>query len=1214
MFPFNRQVGRLYRHLLTLTLILFFALPPLHLHGAELARRPFAIPAADAEATLETFSDQAGAQVVYLIEDVRGVATNPVQGPFAIRDALERLVARTELRVEVDGKTGAFVVRRESKSPAEAKDSAPTSKPPSTTMKKTTPSRLSAALAALAVTAFAAQPASTSSATTATEEIPVQLSPFEVKSENDGYYAANTTAGTRLNSSLDDLASSTTVVTKKQMTDFALLDINDIFAYEVGTEGSATFTDAEPDRNGSVVDNTSNNPSQANRVRGVGNANISFGNFASNGLVPIDPSNIDGVEISRGPNSSIFGLGNVSGTVNLQPASANVTRNRSSVAFRTDSYGGYRSSLDVNRVIVRRKLALRGSVVFQHDGFERKPSGVDSVRLNGMIRFQPLPKTTITGSISTYRSWGTLVNQTMPRETITAWKAAGSPTWDPVTATAKINGVVQPGAWTNTNLPSYFSASQFLALPTIFVQPDGNATWWGPSRTTLIATSPATPNQNVFLVNTVPGVPTPAQPLFPVDAATSNRGIYDYTSLNLAALNYTQVRQTTSMLQLEQIFFSTPRQLLAFQGGLYKERGVRATDDMWGTGGSGGRTGYIYVDVNERMVDGTANPNVGRPFLGLFNIRARADNYSQRETTREQLAYRLDLRNEPNLLRWLGMHTLSAYDERRTTRARLTRWQDEILNSQPWYAFPTTPRTATTFTTPVMAAQPFYRYYIGDSQGQNVDYAPHKLNPGTYDYTWGNGVTGVFNRNRAEIGGNYFFSQTTGWNRNLLKTQGAALQSFTFKDRIVSTFGYRKDRTWDRSPSPRVYTFGPDGYDLNQESLDILSTAAATTRQGSTKTAGVVVKATSWLRLHANASDSFLPASLAQTGLFRNLLPNPTGEGKDFGASVTLLGGKFVARLNKYSTLQVQSRNNNGGTLAQRVQALDLTTTYAPPGLVNIARGWITRAATAQGITLTTDQINQRISEIAKLDDDYWTSQLSNSLVYAPSDLESRGYELELNYQASRHWTMKFNATQTEAVDKNLSGDITRWIAERMPVWTSIIDPELNRPFFTERYGAAQSAKEFLDSSVLAPLAIAQATEGKSRPQIRKYRANFLTSYQLAGVTENKWLKRTTVGGALRWEDKGAIGYYGVADAAGVYTSLDPFRPIYDKARTYVDLFASYRTRFFRDQINATVQLNVRNVQEGGRLQAISAFPSGAASSYRIVDPRQFVLSVTFDL
>lgn len=1172
----------------------------------------FQIPAGDAARTLYLFSQQARLSVVFPVDAVRGVTTRALEGDFTPRAALVRLIADTPLALVEDPASGAWVVTRSDLSaPASPLSAAPAS--PQAPMQPSRTSRFAAALAALAASADAQTAAAPGAAKPAAENTLV-LSPFEVKAENDGYYAANTTAGTRLNSSLEDLASSTTVVTKKQMADFALLDINDLFAYEAGTEGTATYTEAELDRNGSPVDTTSNNPSAANRVRGVGAANISFGNFASNGLVPIDPSNIDSVEISRGPNSSIFGLGNPSGTVNLQPASANVFRDRASAAFRVDNVGGQRASLDVNRVLAPGKLALRGSVVFQHDAFQRKPSGVDSVRLNGMVRFQPFPKTSFTGSFSSYRSWGTLVNQTMPRETITAWKAAGSPTWDPVTATAKINGTAVPGTWSSGNLPPYFSNAQFAALPTIFVQPDGNVSWWGPSRTTSIATSPATPNQNVFLVNTVAAVPSPAQPLFGTDPATSDRGIYDYTSVNLAALNYTRVNQKTVMLQLEQNFLSTPRHLLAFQGGFYRENGVRETDDMWGTGGSGGRTGYIYVDVNERMVDGTANPNLGRPFLGLFNLRARADNYSRRETMREQLAYRLDLRRETGVLRWLGMHTLSAYNERRTTRTRLTRWQDEILNSQSWYQFPAVPRTATTFTTPAMAAQPFYRFYIGDRNGQNVDYAPHRLNPGTYDYTWGNGVTGVFNRDRARIGPNYFFSQTTGWTYNLLKTEGAALQSFTFKDRLVTTLGYRKDRTWDRSPAPRVYTFGPDGYGLDPASLDVLSTAVPTTRQGTTKTAGAVLKVTPWLRLHANASDSFLPASLAQYGLFRNLLPNPTGEGRDYGASVTLLRGKLVARLNRYSTLQIQARNNNGGTLAQRVQALDLTTTYAPPGLVNIARGWITRAATAQGVVLSTEEINRRISDIAKLDDDYWTSQQSNSLVYAPSDLESRGYEFELNWSATRHWSVKFNATQTESIDKNLSGDITRWIAERMPVWTSIIDPELNRPFFTERYGAAQSAAEFLQASVLAPLAVAQATEGKSRPQIRKYRANFLTSYQLAGLSDHPHLKRTTVGGALRWEDKGAIGYRGIADAAGVFQSLDPARPIYDRARAYVDLFASYRTRLFRDRVGTTVQLNIRNVQESGRLQAISAFPNGQPSAFRIVDPRQFVLSVTFDL
>lgn len=51
--------------------------------------------------------------------------------------------------------------------------------------------------------------------------------------------------------------------------------------------------------------------------------------------------------------------------------------------------------------------------------------------------------------------------------------------------------------------------------------------------------------------------------------------------------------------------------------------------------------------------------------------------------------------------------------------------------------------------------------------------------------------------------------------------------------------------------------------------------------------------------------------------------------------------------------------------------------------------------------------------------------------------------------------------------------------------------------------------------------------EGKSRPQIRRYRMNFLTNYSLAGLTDNRFWKGFNVGGAVRWEDKGAIGYFG---------------------------------------------------------------------------------------
>jgi hypothetical protein len=48
--------------------------------------------------------------------------------------------------------------------------------------------------------------------------------------------------------------------------------------------------------------------------------------------------------------------------------------------------------------------------------------------------------------------------------------------------------------------------------------------------------------------------------------------------------------------------------------------------------------------------------------------------------------------------------------------------------------------------------------------------------------------------------------------------------------------------------------------------------------------------------------------------------------------------------------------------------------------------------------------------------------------------------------------------------------------------------------------------------------------------------------------------------------------------------------------------------------VPATFQLNVRDLTEGGHLQPIAAYPDGTINTYRIVDPRQFILSATFDL
>jgi outer membrane receptor protein involved in Fe transport len=77
---------------------------------------------------------------------------------------------------------------------------------------------------------------------------------------------------------------------------------------------------------------------------------------------------------SAGPDANIFGLGDASGTVNPITARANADTEISQVVARVDSYGGWRSSIDLNRPLVKDKLAIRVAGLREEKGFEREPA------------------------------------------------------------------------------------------------------------------------------------------------------------------------------------------------------------------------------------------------------------------------------------------------------------------------------------------------------------------------------------------------------------------------------------------------------------------------------------------------------------------------------------------------------------------------------------------------------------------------------------------------------------------------------------------------------------------------------------------------------------------------------------------------------------------------------------------------------------------------
>jgi hypothetical protein len=347
-------------------------------------------------------------------------------------------------------------------------------------------------------------------------------------------------------------------------------------------------------------------------------------------------------------------------------------------------------------------------------------------------------------------------------------------------------------------------------------------------------------------------------------------------------------------------------------------------------------------------------------------------------------------------------------------------------------------------------------------------------------------------------------------------------------------------------------------------------------------------------------------------------LPDPAGKGEDYGFSLTMFDGKFVLRANQYKTNVIGTRAGTAGTIATRVLFVDRPNVQGQNGSPAVyqlqpkAAQWATLAAEAAGRTLTADELKKETARIMGVSEDFLDP--FQYQVTATNDQIAKGREIELNYNPTTTWTMKLNVTEQESIDANLAPEVSTYLTNRIAFWKTIIDPTINRPWFTERYNNSTPAADFIAVNATTPLALAQATEGKSRPQIRKYRANFSTNYRLSGIADHRVLKRFNVGGALRWEDKAAIGYYGVEQFPAVITALDPNRPVYDKPNLYVDAFIGYRTRLFSDKVGAMFQLNARNVTENGRLQRINAYPDGTASVYRIVERRLFILSATFDL
>ena len=279
-----------------------------------------------------------------------------------------------------------------------------------------------AALLSLCPGSLPAQVAPPSTATTPprpsvqtpTDKDVVVLSPFVVTTSGDiGYLAQNSLSGSRLNSSLADLAAPSTAFTQELLRDIGVTNIDDLADYMVSTK-----TDYPEGDNLFLADDT-----RRFRIRGLPAFNYSVNFFET--VLRLDTYNTERVEQSRGPNSILFGLGSPGGVVNVATKKAVQNQQFGSIGVQVNSINGFRSELDFNQPLIKNKLSARIDAVSDHEDSWRHREFDRQDRLYGTLQWQIGPKTRLDVEMEGGHVNKSLLQPMTGSDAYTTWAKAG---------------------------------------------------------------------------------------------------------------------------------------------------------------------------------------------------------------------------------------------------------------------------------------------------------------------------------------------------------------------------------------------------------------------------------------------------------------------------------------------------------------------------------------------------------------------------------------------------------------------------------------------------------------------------------------------------------------------------------------------------------------------------------------------------------------------
>jgi iron complex outermembrane receptor protein len=669
-----------------------------------------------------------------------------------------------------------------------------------------------------------------------------ELSPFVVDSSRDsGYVASQTMAGTRLATNLRDAPSPVTVLTMDYLDDIDATDINEALQF-------IPSADSDPRPYNSL----NNNP-VSTTIRGFQNTQNNVNFFQSR--VTIDRYNIDRIEINRGPNAILFGIGNPGGIYTATTKDAQFDKNFGWVENRLDSYDSWRFAGDWNQVLIEDKLAVRVAAMtedrkdFIHPMSDRderfylalkaKLIERENFILNLRYQFEHVDQ------VTTVRDWN------VAWDNISDWQDAGSPTWDSAEQVPAANrwpaGMRQ--------IPNAFTVAATTNGSAVFIPTFS----YGNRPTSMQSNTDLGQRYRLgssFSSALIPGTDQP----IPIDVSYSGpmKG-FELESLSQAVF-------------AEMTFFDKIHAELAWWR--------QGTDRDWNRS-SGGQD--LYVDLLEFLPNGDSNPNVGKLFTqGSIRIQ---EQYREIENFRLTLGYELDLTDRSP---WLGRHKFGLLLENSRDLLGLNDYVDVNMSS----TFYANNLTAT-------GNRIVRRTYLFNGEG-NVWQPMSSPGRGSYVALSGNVVdgsvrdVGPFETGLANFRINRGESETDSW--------VISMQSFFLNDRLIPFWGIRgDDQVSTQLVNDEVVASRDRGMypDWRTVAYDVSSTF-----KDETLTWGVIGRITPNWDVFYNSSEVLSPGS-SRSDLNGNVVPPSTGEGWDAGVRFNLLGGKLIGSLSYFESSQL---------------------------------------------------------------------------------------------------------------------------------------------------------------------------------------------------------------------------------------------------------------------------------------------------------------------